>query len=77
MEDDGSDPYQRLRSAIALNASLPKTRSLERSVDLLFKANIFHWPQVGWHARNLFLNCDGMEKFRAGHSGGRDLQRAI
>jgi hypothetical protein len=24
MEDDGSDPYQRLRSAIALNESLPK-----------------------------------------------------
>ena len=45
MEDDGSDPYQRLRSAIALNESLPKMRSLERSVDLLFKANIFHWPK--------------------------------
>jgi len=51
MGDNEPNPYQKLRSAIALNESLSKMRS----VDLLFKANIFHWPQVGWHARNLFL----------------------
>jgi hypothetical protein len=44
------DCFERVTSQNA-----PSRARLERSVDLLFKANIFHWPQVGWHARNLFL----------------------